>query len=176
MGPIDKSIQRDGGMSGYKYLIVFYHKVKFHIVSYFGISILRLFISEAPYSHFHNHPSPISSRMDSQAIYDIVNSRYSASALSSACTSCGKSVAQAFGYSTEELASIPQEANLGLSCGNPLALTSLNEGETVVDLGSGAGFDVFLAARKVSEKGKAIGVDMNEVWLLLHMASEYCGY
>ncbi|KAI9702730.1 MAG: hypothetical protein M1820_006114 [Bogoriella megaspora] len=71
-------------------------------------------------------------------------------------------IAQAFGYTEEELSSIPQEANLGLSCGNPLAIASLREGETVVDLGSGAGFDVFLAAEKVGLKGRAIGIDMNE--------------
>ncbi|KAF2469186.1 NAD(P)-binding protein [Lindgomyces ingoldianus] len=100
--------------------------------------------------------------MDSETIYDSVNTRYSASALSSTSTSYGKAVAEAFGYSPEELASIPQEANLGLSCGNPLALAKLKEGETVIDLGSGAGFDVFLAARKVGETGKAIGIDMNE--------------
>ncbi|ORY04563.1 ubiE/COQ5 methyltransferase, partial [Clohesyomyces aquaticus] len=100
--------------------------------------------------------------MDTQTIYDSVNSRYSASALSSSAPTYGKAVASAFGYSPEELSSIPQEANLGLSCGNPLALASLKAGETVVDLGSGAGFDVFLAARKVGETGKAIGVDMNE--------------
>ncbi|KAF1952862.1 NAD(P)-binding protein, partial [Byssothecium circinans] len=74
----------------------------------------------------------------------------------------GNAVAQAFGYSTEDLSSIPVDANLGLSCGNPLALANLKEGETVVDLGCGAGFDCFLAARKVGEQGRVIGVDMNE--------------
>lgn len=69
-------------------------------------------------------------------------------------------VAQAFGYSPEELASIPAEANMGLSCGNPIALASLRPGETVVDLGSGGGLDVFLAAAKVGPTGKAIGIDM----------------
>jgi SAM-dependent methyltransferase len=69
-------------------------------------------------------------------------------------------VARAVGYSDEELAGIPPEANLGLSCGNAVALAGLQEGETVVDLGSGAGFDVFQAGRKVGRSGRVIGVDM----------------
>jgi SAM-dependent methyltransferase len=69
-------------------------------------------------------------------------------------------VAEAFGYSAEELASIPAEANMGLSCGNPTATANLREGETVVDLGSGGGLDVFLAAAKVGPTGRAIGIDM----------------
>jgi arsenite methyltransferase len=69
-------------------------------------------------------------------------------------------VAEAFGYTPEELASIPAEANMGLSCGNPTAFASLREGETVVDLGSGGGLDVLLAARKVGTSGRAIGIDM----------------
>jgi len=64
------------------------------------------------------------------------------------------------GYEDEELESVPEGANLGLGCGNPIALASLKKGETVVDLGAGAGFDCFLAANKVGEKGKIIGVDM----------------
>ena len=64
------------------------------------------------------------------------------------------------GYSDEELKAVPESANLGLGCGNPVALASLREGETVLDLGSGAGFDCFLAANRVGEKGKVIGVDM----------------
>ena len=71
-----------------------------------------------------------------------------------------KAVAEAFGYSGEELASIPAEANMGLSCGNPTAFASLKPGEVVVDLGSGGGLDVFLAAPKVGPTGKAIGIDM----------------
>ncbi len=71
-----------------------------------------------------------------------------------------RSVAQAFGYSSEELASIPAEANMGLSCGNPTAFASLRNGETVVDLGCGGGLDVLLAAGKVGPTGKAIGIDM----------------
>jgi ubiquinone/menaquinone biosynthesis C-methylase UbiE len=71
-----------------------------------------------------------------------------------------RAVAEAFGYSPEELASIPAEANLGLSCGNPTAIAHLRTGETVVDLGSGGGLDVFLAAEKVGPEGRAIGIDM----------------
>jgi SAM-dependent methyltransferase len=71
-----------------------------------------------------------------------------------------RAVAEAFGYSTEELSSIPAEANMGLSCGNPTATANLRPGEVVVDLGSGGGLDVFLAARKVGPRGKAIGIDM----------------
>lgn len=69
-------------------------------------------------------------------------------------------LAMALGYSAEDLAALPEGANLGLSCGNPTAMASLKEGETVLDLGSGGGFDVFVAARKVGPKGLAIGVDM----------------
>jgi ubiquinone/menaquinone biosynthesis C-methylase UbiE len=71
-----------------------------------------------------------------------------------------RAVAEAFGYSAEELSSIPAEANMGLSCGNPTAFASLRAGEVVVDLGCGGGLDVFLAAQKVGPKGKAIGIDM----------------
>ncbi|MSR59681.1 MAG: arsenite methyltransferase [Planctomycetaceae bacterium] len=71
-----------------------------------------------------------------------------------------RSVAEAFGYSKQELASIPADANLGLSCGNPTAFASLRPGETVVDLGCGGGLDVFLAAAKVGPQGRSIGVDM----------------
>jgi SAM-dependent methyltransferase len=68
--------------------------------------------------------------------------------------------AKALGYSEEELSSVPTEAASSLGCGNPTALAALKEGETVLDLGSGGGLDAFLAARKVGEKGKVIGVDM----------------
>src|SRR6202035_3610103 len=71
-----------------------------------------------------------------------------------------RAVAEAFGYTPEELASIPAEANMGLSCGNPTAFASLRSGETVVDLGCGGGLDVLLAAAKVGPTGKAIGIDM----------------
>jgi SAM-dependent methyltransferase len=71
-----------------------------------------------------------------------------------------RAVAEAFGYSPEELASIPADANLGLSCGNPTAFARLRPGEVVIDLGCGAGLDVLLAAPKVGPTGKAIGIDM----------------
>jgi arsenite methyltransferase len=69
-------------------------------------------------------------------------------------------VAEAFGYSAEELTSIPAEANMGLSCGNPTAIASIRPGEVIVDLGSGGGLDVFLASQLVGPEGKAIGIDM----------------
>jgi arsenite methyltransferase len=78
-----------------------------------------------------------------------------------------KAIAEAFGYSEDQLASIPAEANMGLSCGNPTAFASLRQGETVVDLGSGGGLDVFLAAKKVGPTGKAIGIDMTPQMLAL---------
>jgi len=71
-----------------------------------------------------------------------------------------QAISRAIGYSEEELGSVPEGANLGLGCGNPVALASLKKGETVLDLGSGAGFDCFLVANKVGKKGKVIGVDM----------------
>jgi SAM-dependent methyltransferase len=69
-------------------------------------------------------------------------------------------ISSKIGYSEEEIKGVPAGSNLGLGCGNPVALASLQEGETVLDLGSGAGFDCFLAANKVGKKGKVIGVDM----------------
>ena len=96
-------------------------------------------------------------------IYSAVASHYSAA--SAGRTKSGtyeSTVATAFGYSPEELASIPRDANLGLSCGNPLVLAALREGEVVVDLGSGAGFDAFLAAPRVGSSGQIIGVDVNK--------------
>ncbi len=82
-----------------------------------------------------------------------------------------KAIAEAFGYSPQQLASIPAEANMGLSCGNPTAFASLREGEVVVDLGSGGGLDVFLAAGKVGPSGKAIGIDMTPEMLALARAN-----
>src|ERR1700686_5002032 len=78
-----------------------------------------------------------------------------------------KAVAEAFGYSADQLASIPAEANMGLSCGNPTAFASLREGEPVVDLGSGGGLDVVLAATNVGPTGRAIGIDMTPEMLAL---------
>src|SRR5688572_33069392 len=98
----------------------------------------------------------------SQNIERAVQSRYGSIALSDLSSEQRgvREVAEAFGYTPEELASIPAEANMGLSCGNPTALANLREGETVVDLGSGGGLDVFLAATKVGPGGRAIGIDM----------------
>lgn len=79
------------------------------------------------------------------------------------CGPCGPDAtefAESIGYSEEELKTIPAEANLALSCGNPTALANLKNGEVVLDLGSGAGFDCFVAASKVAPDGKVIGVDM----------------
>ena len=83
--------------------------------------------------------------------------------LSSCCGSKPVSVekmSQAFGYTQEQLESAPEGANMGLGCGNPQAIASLKEGETVLDLGSGGGLDCFLAAKSVGESGRIIGVDM----------------
>ena len=75
-------------------------------------------------------------------------------------TDSAQTISRSIGYSEEELKAVPEGANLGLGCGNPIALASLKEGEVVLDLGSGAGFDCFLAARQVGTTGKVIGVDM----------------
>jgi len=76
-----------------------------------------------------------------------------------------ESISKSVGYSEKDMESVPEGANLGLGCGNPVALASLKEGETVVDLGSGAGFDCFLAAKAVGKKGRIIGVDMTSEML-----------
>jgi arsenite methyltransferase len=81
----------------------------------------------------------------------------------SSCCGSGASIqtiGEMIGYSKEEMSQVPEGANLGLGCGNPVALATLREGQTVLDLGSGAGFDCFLAAKAVGEKGRVIGVDM----------------
>jgi arsenite methyltransferase len=82
----------------------------------------------------------------------------------SCCAPSEESVAEllsrGIGYSAEEIAAAPEGANLGLGCGNPQAIAALKPGETVLDLGSGAGFDCFLAARQLGASGKVIGVDM----------------
>ena len=74
---------------------------------------------------------------------------------------CDVDIAKSIGYTDEEIAAVA-EANLGLGCGNPVALSNISEGDVVLDLGSGAGFDAFLAAKKVGDSGKVIGVDMTE--------------
>src|ERR1700687_1492180 len=101
-----------------------------------------------------------------------VQSKYAAVAASSLSSDHEgvRAVAEAFGYSAEQLASIPAAANMGLSCGNPTALASLRPGETVLDLGCGGGLDVFLAAAKVGPTGRAIGVDMTPEMLSLARA------
>jgi SAM-dependent methyltransferase len=86
------------------------------------------------------------------------------------CCSCGcgkvdssiaQKISKSIGYSDKELSNVP-EANLGLGCGNPIALGKINEGDVVLDLGSGAGIDCFLASKKVGKSGKVIGVDMTK--------------
>ncbi|MDD5655327.1 MAG: arsenite methyltransferase [Candidatus Omnitrophica bacterium] len=91
---------------------------------------------------------------------------------SSCCSSsscCGggsaKNISKTVGYTEGEMDVVPEGANLGLGCGNPVAIASLKEGETVLDLGSGAGFDAFLASGRVGEKGWVIGVDMTQEML-----------
>ena len=102
--------------------------------------------------------------MKSTDIKKIVKKRYSEIAEKSrGCSCCNQqspeSIAQAIGYSNNDI-NLFSEANLGLGCGNPTALGKINEGDIVLDLGSGAGFDSFLAARKGGNSGKVIGVDM----------------
>jgi arsenite methyltransferase len=81
-------------------------------------------------------------------------------AIKEASCCCSSENAKKIGYDVEELKSVPEGATVSFGCGNPVAMASLKEGETVVDLGSGGGLDCFLAANKVGEKGKVIGVDM----------------
>ncbi|KAJ5135729.1 Arsenite methyltransferase [Penicillium bovifimosum] len=108
--------------------------------------------------------------MDSNPIYNHVQGRYGGLADRSAACEQRKTeqaIAQSFGYDAGELSSIPAAANLGVSCGNPLVLANLREGESVIDLGSGGGIDVLLAAKKVGPNGKVIGVDMTKSMLEL---------
>ena len=109
--------------------------------------------------------------MDKEEIRKVVREGYAKIAKqdSSCCapvkSCCGSTdlaqdISRNIGYTEEELKAVPEGANLGLGCGNPVALASLKEGETVLDLGSGAGFDCFLAATRVGDKGRVIGVDM----------------
>jgi SAM-dependent methyltransferase len=98
----------------------------------------------------------------SEQLLESVKSKYGAVAESTLSNNHAgvQAVAEAFGYTAEELTSIPAEANMGLSCGNPTATAHLRPGEVVVDLGSGGGLDVFLAAKLVGPTGRAIGIDM----------------
>lgn len=109
--------------------------------------------------------------MKDEKIKEIVRQKYSEIAKKespcclpdvSCCTEqdLSEEISKKIGYTENELKSVPEGANLGLGCGNPIALASLKEGETVLDLGSGAGFDCFLAANKVGLSGRVIGVDM----------------
>jgi arsenite methyltransferase len=104
----------------------------------------------------------------SEAVREEVRRRYGATALGK--TSCGDEVCTSIGttelgYSAEDATAAPEAANLGLGCGNPLAIASLKEGQVVLDLGSGAGFDCFLSARAVGKTGRVIGVDMTHEML-----------
>lgn len=106
--------------------------------------------------------------MKKENIKKIVKESYEKMAESNGCCcSCGcnpkgsEEIAKTLGYSEQEINVVP-DANLGLGCGNPTVLDKINEGMTVLDLGSGAGFDCFLASKKVGMKGKVIGVDMTE--------------
>jgi ubiquinone/menaquinone biosynthesis C-methylase UbiE len=91
----------------------------------------------------------------------IAKGKQSGCCSSSCCnTITPEEISKKIGYSDDDVNSIPEGANLGLGCGNPVALASLKEGEAVLDLGSGAGFDSFLASRRVGPKGRVIGVDM----------------
>ncbi len=111
--------------------------------------------------------------MDEVQIKEMVRARYggiaaSCCAPSSSC--CGPETrshdkARRMGYSEAELAAVPEGANLGLGCGNPQAIAAMQPGEVVVDLGSGAGFDCFLAGRQVGDAGRVIGVDMTHEML-----------
>jgi ubiquinone/menaquinone biosynthesis C-methylase UbiE len=98
--------------------------------------------------------------MKEEKVRKAVRERYGKIAKTETC-GCGcTSTSQQIGYSKNELDSVPEGADLNLGCGNPVALASLKEGETVIDLGSGGGLDSFLAAKKVGSTGKVIGVDM----------------
>jgi arsenite methyltransferase len=104
----------------------------------------------------------------SETVREEVRRRYGASALGkSPCAEdcCTSTDATTLGYSSEDAAAVPEAANLGLGCGNPLAIASLKDGQVVLDLGSGAGFDCFLAARAVGKRGRVIGVDMTHEML-----------
>lgn len=93
---------------------------------------------------------------------------------SSCCSGPAPDLSHQMGYTAEELAVVPDGANLGLGCGNPQTIAALKTGEIVLDLGSGAGFDSFLAARQVGESGHVIGVDMTPEMLSKARANAAC--
>ncbi|RMJ22832.1 Methyltransferase [Aspergillus sp. HF37] len=106
--------------------------------------------------------------MQSSDLYKLVQSRYGE--LAERSSAAGEErpeegVAKAFGYEASDLDAIPEDANLGVGCGNPLAVANIREGESVIDLGSGGGIDVLLAAKKVGPNGRSIGVDMTKSML-----------
>jgi SAM-dependent methyltransferase len=104
------------------------------------------------------------------SVHEVVRDAYGRIAEAKGVTSCcgsQASVAEAIGYSKEDLEAVPEGANLGVGCGNPIAFASPKPGEVVLDLGSGAGFDAFLAARSVGPSGRVIGVDMTNEMLEL---------
>ncbi|MBW2263340.1 MAG: arsenite methyltransferase [Deltaproteobacteria bacterium] len=107
---------------------------------------------------------------DPESVRKVVRDRYALAALSaSSCCGSGcqpEQVGREIGYCDSEMSAVPEGANLGLGCGNPTALAALEPGQVVLDLGSGAGLDVFLAAEKVGPSGKVIGVDMTEAMLV----------
>ena len=107
-------------------------------------------------------PEPLAADAASASLLESIRTKYGAVADSTLSSHHAgvKAVAEAFGYTSEELTSIPAEANMGLSCGNPTATAHIRPGEVVVDLGSGGGLDVFLASRMVGPQGRAIGIDM----------------
>jgi SAM-dependent methyltransferase len=113
----------------------------------------------------------------SEQLLDSVKSKYGAVAESTLSNDHAgvQAVAEAFGYTAEELTSIPAEANMGLSCGNPTATAHLQPGEVVVDLGSGGGLDVFLAAKMVGPTGRAIGIDMTTAMIERARANALAG-
>ncbi len=107
---------------------------------------------------------------DPEALRKVVSEGYAQIAERAGSSCCGSTtdpdqLARAIGYATEQLEELPEGANLGLGCGNPTAIDALRAGEVVVDLGSGAGIDAFLAAKQVGETGRVIGVDMTDAML-----------
>ncbi|KAJ6517389.1 S-adenosyl-L-methionine-dependent methyltransferase [Mycena vitilis] len=98
---------------------------------------------------------------DDLFILKSVNDAYSSVAGNGSAPEYAVAVAKSFGYSVEQLESVPEESHMGLGCGNPTVTATLKTGETVLDLGSGGGIDIFLAASKIGHEGKAIGLDMS---------------